>query len=214
MKILFVFLLGVSSLKAQTLVEIGSKADGLVIELRYTTADNYFKTAFYPRHAPALLRPKTAAKLALVQAELKSQGLGLKIWDAYRPLSVQRTMWRTLPDARFVADPVKGGRHNRGAALDATLVDAQGVERRMPTAHDDFSEKAGAHFNLLRPEAFKNREKLQQVMTKHGFALFESEWWHFDDADWERYEALDVPFETAEVPDARLMCGDGGWGER
>ena len=179
------------------MVDIG-KADGLVIDLRYTTADNFFKTAFYPKHAPALLRPSTAAKLARVQAELKSLGLGLKIWDAYRPLSVQRAMWKTLPDARYVADPAKGGRHNRGAAVDATLVDARGVELPMPTAHDDFSEKAGAHFKLVSPEVFKNREKLQQVMTKHGFALFESEWWHFDDADWERYDALDVPLEQWE----------------
>lgn len=197
MKTLFAFLLAASGLAAQTLVEIGTAADGLVIDLRYTTADNFFKTAFYPTHARALLRPATAAKLARVQAELKSQGLSLKIWDAYRPLAVQRAMWKTLPDTRFVADPAKGGRHNRGAAVDATLVDAQGVELRMPTAHDDFSEKAAAHFKLVPAEVFKNREKLQQVMTKHGFTVFESEWWHFDDADWERYETLDVPLETA-----------------
>ena len=221
MKILLAFLLSASGLTAQTLVEIGGKSDGLVIDLRYTTADNFFKTAFYPRHALATLRPATADKLAKVQAELKTQGLGLKIWDAYRPLSVQRAMWKTLPDARFVADPAKGGRHNRGAAVDATLVDANGVELRMPTAHDDFSEKAGAHFKLVPPEVFKNREKLQQVMTKHGFALFETEWWHFDDADWERYEALDVPMGAPlmqkhllldsrvveEVANARLILG-------
>ncbi|OYW70501.1 MAG: hypothetical protein B7Z37_30520, partial [Verrucomicrobia bacterium 12-59-8] len=195
MKSLLAFLFATSGLAAQTLVEIGGKADGLVIDLRYTTADNYFKTAFYPRHAQALLRPATAAKLAKVQAELKSQGLGLKIWDAYRPLSVQRAMWKALPDARFVADPSKGGRHNRGAAVDATLVDAKGVELQMPTAHDDFSEKAAAHFNLVPPAVFKNREKLQQVMTNHGFALFDSEWWHFDDVDWKQYEALDVPLD-------------------
>ena len=199
MRTLFAFLLGVSSLTAQTLVEIGNKADGLVIGLRYTTADNFFKKQFYPRDAPALLRPETAAKLARVQAELKSQGLSLKIWDAYRPLSVQRAMWKTLPDERFVAEPSKGGRHNRGAAVDVTLVDANGVELTMPTAHDDFSEKAGAHFNLVPPEVFKNRAKLQQVMTTHGFALFESEWWHFDDADWKRYDALDVPFEVLKA---------------
>lgn len=199
MKTLFVFLLAATSLGAQTLVEIGTKADGLVIDLRYTTANNFFKTAFYPAHARAMLRPSTAGKLAKVQAELKSQGLGLKIWDAYRPLSVQRSMWKTLPDARFVADPAKGGRHNRGAAVDATLVDARGVELLMPTAHDDFSEKAGAHFKLVPPEVFKNREKLQQVMTKHGFALFESEWWHFDDADWERYEALDISMDAPQA---------------
>ncbi|MFZ2281449.1 MAG: M15 family metallopeptidase [Prosthecobacter sp.] len=205
MKTLFAFLLAASGLAAQTLVDIGIKADGLMIDLRYTTADNYFKTAFYPKHARALLRPATAAKLAKVQAELKSQGLSLKIWDAYRPLAVQRAMWKTLPDPRFVADPAKGGRHNRGAAVDATLVDAHGVELPMPTAHDDFSEKAGAHFKLVPPEIFKNREKLQQVMTKHGFTVFESEWWHFDDADWERYEALDVPMSAPQAQKHLLL---------
>lgn len=195
MRILILLLLSISSLTAQTLVEVGTAAEGMVIELRYTTADNFFKTAFYPKNARALLRPETAAKLRKAQAELKAEGLALKIWDAYRPLSVQRAMWQTLPDARYVADPAKGGRHNRGAAVDVTLVDSHGVELIMPTAHDDFSEKAGAYFNLVSPTAFKNRARLQAVMVKHGFALFESEWWHFDDTDWERYTALDVPFE-------------------
>lgn len=217
-------LLTASSLPAQTLVEIGGKGDGMLIDLRYTTAENFFKTALYPKNARALLRPDTAAKLAKVQAELKAQGLGLKIWDAYRPLSVQRAMWKTLPDARYVADPSKGGRHNRGAALDLTLVDSSGKELPMPTAHDDFSEKAGAHFKLVPPEIFKNRQKLQQVMTKHGFAIYDSEWWHFDDVDWQKYEAMDVPFErvgasatpkhllldsrvVAEAVNARLVLG-------
>ncbi|WP_395743393.1 M15 family metallopeptidase [Prosthecobacter sp.] len=209
MKPLLFLLCGISSLTAQTLVEIGGKADGPVIELRYTTADNFFKTAFYPAQAKALLRPETAAKLARVQAELKSQGLGLKIWDAYRPLAVQRAMWKALPDERYVSDPAKGGRHTRGAAVDVTLVDARGEELRMPTAHDDFSEKAGARFKLLPPEIFKNREKLQQAMTKHGFVVLESEWWHFDDADWQRYEALDLPLEKVRqkhlMLDSRLV---------
>lgn len=193
LRVLFFIALSAASLAAQTLVEISRKADGIVIELPYTTADNFFKTVFYPKGARALLRPKTAAKLAKVQAELKVLGLGLKVWDAYRPLSVQRAMWKTLPDARYVADPAKGGRHNRGAAVDVTLVDANGKELPMPTAHDDFSEKAGAYFKLVPPAVFKNRETLQRVMTKHGFVIYDSEWWHFDDADWQTYEALDVP---------------------
>ena len=193
-RLLLCILLTACHLQAQTLVDIGGKGDGMVIELRYTTAENCFTTAFYPANARAMLRPATAEKLAKVQAELRAEGLALKVWDAYRPLSVQRAMWKTLPDARYVADPAKGGRHNRGAAVDVTLVDAAtGKELVMPTAHDDFSEKAGAYFKLIPPEAFKNREKLQRVMTKHGFAIFESEWWHFDDAGWQQHEAIDVP---------------------
>jgi len=195
LRVLALFGCSAVSLAAQTLVEIGGKADGIVIELPYTTKANFFKTAFYPQNARAMLRPATAAKLAKVQAELKTLGLGLKVWDAYRPLSVQRAMWKTLPDARYVADPAKGGRHNRGAAVDVTLVDATGKELPMPTAHDDFSEKAGAHFKLVPPAIFKNRETLQRVMTKHGFAIYDSEWWHFDDVDWQKHEALDVPID-------------------
>lgn len=195
--LVFFLLSGMCALNAQEMVEIG-KGDGIVIDLRYTTAENFFKTAFYPQGSRALLRPQTAAKLGKVQAELKAQGLALKALDAYRPLSVQRAMWKTLPDARYVADPAKGGRHNRGAAVDVTLVDAAtGKELAMPTAHDEFSEKAGAHFKLVPPEMFKNRQTLQRVMTRHGFAIYDSEWWHFDDAEWQKYEAMDVPIGRA-----------------
>lgn len=176
-----------------TLVDLQTLAPGILVDLRYKGADHFFKQAFYPQGARAMLRPSAAKKIAAIQAELKAESLGLKVWDAYRPLSVQRAMWKMLPDPNYVADPAKGGRHNRGAAVDVTLVDAAGKELEMPTAHDDFSEKAGARFNLISPTAFKNRKRLQEVMTRHGFAIFESEWWHFDDADWEKYEALDLP---------------------
>lgn len=183
---------------AADMVDVAKAVPGIVIELRYTRSDNFFKMAFYPKNSLALLRRTTADKLAAVQAELKTHGVGLKIWDAYRPLSVQRAMWNTLPDTRYVADPAKGGRHNRGAAVDVTIVDSKGQELVMPTAHDDFSEKAAADFKFARPTALKNRKILQEAMTKHGFAIFASEWWHFDDADWQRYEALDIPIAAVK----------------
>lgn len=178
-----------------TLVDLAKAAPGLVIELRYTKSDNFFNKAFYPPDARALLRPSTATKIAQVQEELKKEGLGLKIWDAYRPLAVQRAMWKTLPNPDYVADPAKGGRHNRAAAVDVTLVDATGKELVMPTPHDEFSPRAGAHFKLAMPEAAENRKRLQEVMVRHGFAIFESEWWHFDDADWQQYPVLDLPLK-------------------
>lgn len=177
------------------LVDVEKAAPGVVIELRYTKAENFFKKAFYPPDARALLRPATAQKIAKIQAELAKEGLALKIWDAYRPLSVQRAMWKTLPNPSYVADPAKGGRHNRGAAVDVTLVDAKGRELAMPTPHDDFSPRAGAHFKPVPAEAAKNRKRLQDVMTSHGFAIFESEWWHFDDTGWQQYPALDLPLK-------------------
>lgn len=178
-----------------TLVDLAKAAPGVIIDLRYTRADNFFKKAFYPPDARALLRPTTAAKLAMVQEELKKEGLGLKIWDAYRPLAVQRAMWKVLPNPDYVADPAKGGRHNRAAAVDVTLVDAKGKELVMPTPHDEFSPRAGAHFKLIAPAAAKNRKRLQDAMVRHGFAIFESEWWHFDDADWQQHPALDLPLK-------------------
>jgi zinc D-Ala-D-Ala dipeptidase len=181
-----------------SLVDLTTVAPGLHIELRYQGTDHFFKKAYYPPEARALLRPSAAKKIAAIQADLSKRGLSLKVWDAYRPLSVQRAMWAALPDPNFVADPAKGGRHNRAAAVDVTLVDASGTELEMPTAHDDFTEKAGAYFKLVAPAAFKNRALLQEVMTKHGFLIFESEWWHFDDADWQTYPALDLPFTKAD----------------
>lgn len=178
---------------AVMLVDLKKAVPGIVIDLRYATARNFFKTRFYPPDARAMLRPATAAKLAKVQADLKKRGVGLKIWDAYRPLSVQRAMWKVLPDANFVADPARGGRHNRAAAVDVTLVGADGRELAMPTPQDEFSEKAAARFKFVSPEIHANRKLLQDAMTKHGFAIYESEWWHFDDADWRTYPALDLP---------------------
>jgi zinc D-Ala-D-Ala dipeptidase len=168
------------------LTNLTEVAPGVIIELRYKGTDHFFKKAFYPAEAKALLLPHVAAKIAAVQKELAAEGLGLKIWDAYRPLSVQKAMWAAMPDPKYVADPAKGGRHNRGAAVDVTLVDAKGQELEMPTAHDDFTEKAGAYFKLANPTAFKNRQRLQEMMRKHGFLVFESEWWHFDDAEWQK----------------------------
>lgn len=180
------------------MVDVAKVAPGVVIELRYTRADNVFKTPFYPQGSKALLHRSTAEKLAAVQADLKKQGLRLKIWDAYRPLSVQRAMWKVLPDERYVADPAKGGRHNRGAAVDVTLVDTRGRELAMPTVHDDFSPKAAADYKRLSQVVIQNRKTLQEAMVRRGFAIYASEWWHFDDADWKRYEALDVPMVGAK----------------
>ena len=194
-------LLGAASAPAQDktdMVDLSATIPGIVIDLRYTSADNFFKTAFYPKGSLALLHRATAEKLARVQADLKKQNLSLKIWDAYRPLSVQRAMWKVLPDDRYVADPAKGGRHNRGAAVDVTLVDAQGRELPMPTAHDDFTEKAAAAYPKVSKEIHRNRQLLQDTMTRHGFAIYPSEWWHFDDTDWKRYEALDIPMVRGE----------------
>ncbi len=101
-------------------------------------------------------------------------------------------MWKILPDERYVADPGKGSRHNRGCAVDVTLVDMQGVEQEMPTPFDDFSEKAHRDYADLSPLALHNRQILEKAMTEEDFIPFPTEWWHFDDPQWESHPVLDV----------------------
>ena len=159
---------------------------GIVIDVRYATADNFMKRPLYPV-AKAYARPQVAAALRAVQEDLAREGLHLKVWDAYRPHHVTVAMWEEIRNPDYVADPAKGSRHNRGAAVDVTLVDRQGRELEMPTGYDDFSPAAAG--------SNANSEKLRQVMERHGFERLPSEWWHFDYAGWERYEILDVPLK-------------------
>ncbi len=131
----------------------------------------------------------------MVQADLRSLGYGLKIFDGYRPLSVQKLFWSILPDPKFVADPAQGSRHNRGYAVDLTLVDAAGNEVLMPTPFDDFTEKAGRAYMDLPKEALAHRALLEAAMTCRGFIPYESEWWHFDFRGYEGKPNLDIPLD-------------------
>jgi len=181
------------------LVEVTSETiPGIVIELPYATTDNSFERQFYPENRCYLLQP-TAEKLAKVQAELQAQGMGIKIWDGYRPLEVQRQLWKVMPDPQYVADPAKGSRHNRGCAVDITLVDSQGQELEMPTGYDDFSPAASATYLKVSETAANNRKLLFQVMHKHGFRVLDSEWWHFDSDGWEEHPVLDVQMDELYV---------------
>ncbi|HEX6178069.1 MAG TPA: M15 family metallopeptidase, partial [Thermoanaerobaculia bacterium] len=92
-------------------------------------------------------------------------------------------------------DPAKGSRHNRGAAVDLTLVDRNGYELMMPTAYDDFTPRAAHASTEVHRQAAANRAKLREVMEKHGFEPLPSEWWHYDFRGWERFELMNVPLE-------------------
>jgi zinc D-Ala-D-Ala dipeptidase len=149
--------------------------------------------------ATAYLRRPAAEAIRDIQLELQAQGLGLKIYDGYRPYSVTEMMWEPIRNSDFVADPAKGSRHNRGAAVDLTLVDANGRELAMPTPYDDFTSHARHDFNDLPPDALANRARLKDVMTRHGFELLPSEWWHYDFSGWQQFELLNVPLEKLEA---------------
>lgn len=167
-------------------VDIATVNARIRLDIRYATTNNFTHQKVYDA-ARCVLREGTARKLDDVQQDLERMGLGLKVFDCYRPLEVQRKFWAILPDERYVADPSKGSRHNRGAAVDLTLVTAGGQELQMPTAFDDFSEKAHRDYQTLPPAAIRNRALLERVMKKHGFIPLPTEWWHFDDADWRKY---------------------------
>lgn len=177
------------------LVRVQELDPSIVTDMRYATANNFTKQEIYPA-AVAVLRQETAQKLAAANAEFKERGYRIKIWDAYRPPYVQQIFWDLVPDERYVANPAKGGsRHNRGGAVDLTLVDANGAEVEMPTGFDDFSESAWPNNPQMSAQARQNLDVLTQVLTKHGFTPIEHEWWHWDDADWRDFPLVDVNLE-------------------
>jgi D-alanyl-D-alanine dipeptidase len=178
---------------AGNLVDIEAINPRIRLDIRYATPTNFTHTVLYPR-AKCFLRAEVAARLSRAQAELEQIGRGLKVFDCYRPLSVQKKMWALMPDERYVADPAKGSRHNRGAAVDVTLVTADGAAVAMPTEYDDFSERAHRAYLPLPAAAVSNRTLLEAVMTRAGFVGLPTEWWHFDVVGWEQYDVLDVAF--------------------
>jgi zinc D-Ala-D-Ala dipeptidase len=176
------------------LVDVEKLSSGIRLDIRYATPDNFTHQAVYPV-AACFLRRDAAERLARVESALEAEGLGLKVFDCYRPLSVQQKFWQLVPDDRYVANPAKGSRHNRGCAVDLTLVDASGRELAMPTAFDDFTERA--HRDApASPEAAANRKKLEDAMTAQGFVGLPTEWWHFDAPGWKDAPLLDVPIES------------------
>jgi len=188
------------------LVDLERLIPDLDLDLRYATTDNFTNHAVYPVERAFLVEPAARA-LAAVQADLRKDGYGLRVFDAYRPLAVQRKFWSLLPDPNYVADPKTGSRHNRGASVDVTLIDAHGNECEMPTAFDDFSEKAGAFQPVAGVPARMNRQRLQRAMTRHGFKILKSEWWHFDFGEWKQHPLLDLDLDELA---ARATTAPGG----
>lgn len=176
----------------KAIVNILSLDSSIVLDIRYSTENNFTKTKLYPV-AKAKLRREAAESLAAVNRELKSLGLRLKVYDAYRPLSIQWKLWEVVPNEDYVANPKKGSRHNRGAAVDLTIIDSLGNELAMPTPYDDFTEKAWHTYDSLSDSVKRNRALLKDVMERHGFLPLKSEWWHYDFRGWEQFDVLDEP---------------------
>ena len=179
------------------LIDIGKVNSKIVLDMRYATANNFLKRKVYPV-SRCVLRGTAARRLAQVQQDLEKKGFGLKVYDCYRPLSVQKLMWQIKPDPNYVANPANGSRHNRGAAVDLTMVDRNGKEVEMPTAFDDFTVRAHRNYSGASAQAKKNSKLLEDTMKKYGFIPLPTEWWHFDAPNWNKYAVLDVKF--GEIP--------------
>lgn len=163
----------------RAMVDLARFVPGLRLDLAYARDDNVTGRRLYGE-ARAYLGLPAARALRAAQRELAAQGLGLLIWDAYRPYSATLALWETVGDSRYAAPPQYGSVHNRGCAVDLTLVDADGRALRMPTAYDDFSERAHADYEALPAGVRRHRALLRAVMERHGFTALSTEWWHFE----------------------------------
>lgn len=180
------------------LVDLEQAIPSLAFDIRYATANNFMGKRMYSL-AKAYARKPVVEALAKIQADLNKQGLGLKIFDAYRPYQVTVTFYESYKDTTYVASPYRGSRHNRGCALDLTLIDlTTGKELPMPTEFDSFQKEAWPSTPVADPVIRKNRATLITAMEKHGFKVNSSEWWHFDFIGYQQYEVLDVSFEELE----------------
>jgi D-alanyl-D-alanine dipeptidase len=167
----------------------------LVIDLRYATTHNFTHKVLY-RHPKALLRKPPAEALRKVQEELNKKGLGLKIFDAYRPFSVSCILWQQAADKRYVANPKRGSHHNRGTALDLTIIHLRtGKELNMGTDFDNFTDTAHHSFLQLPPEVLANRRLLKNIMWKHGFNFVPTEWWHYHWRN-KNFDLVDLDFDS------------------
>jgi D-alanyl-D-alanine dipeptidase len=162
------------------LVDATTRVPGLLVELPYATEDNFLGRAVYPEGARCLLLPAVADRLAHAERTLEALGFRLKAWDCYRPVHVQWAMWKLVPRKGYVADPHVGSNHNRGAAVDVTLVTLDGLAVEMPTPFDTFGPAAHHGSTAGTAEGRAHREALRQAMVEAGFRPNRMEWWHYD----------------------------------
>lgn len=189
------YLSGVASNNNSRLVEIKKYIPNIKLDIRYATTNNFAKIAVYDQ-AKAFARLPVVLALKSVEQELNKKGLGLKLFDAYRPYSVTVKFFEVADDKNFVASPETGSRHNRGCAVDLTLVRLRnGKELKMPTSYDSFAPEASPDYQNLPVRVKANRDLLIRVMEKNGFKVLHNEWWHFDFKDWKQYDLMDIPFK-------------------
>ena len=181
------------------LVELTNLDSTIQLDVRYATTNNFTHKPVYQEGRAFLQRPAAKA-LVRANATLHTKGYGVVVFDGYRPWSITKLFWDTAtPTQRqigFVANPKRGSKHNRGCAVDLSLIVlATGKEAAMPSEYDEFSERAYPTYAGGTAESRQLRDLLRQVMESEGFTVYKAEWWHFDYKDWKDYGILDIPFQ-------------------
>ncbi|TCD11730.1 D-alanyl-D-alanine dipeptidase [Pedobacter frigidisoli] len=177
------------------LVEIKKAIPNIKLDIRYATKNNFMKKVMY-KQVRAFARKPVVESLKKIQRELNKKGYGLKIFDGYRPYTITVAFYQKASDKNFVANPAKGSKHNRGCAVDLTLINLKtGKEIPMPTPYDSFSAAAAANYEPVTPKIRKNRDFLISTMKKFNMNVLENEWWHYDFSNWQHYDLMDIPFE-------------------
>ncbi len=177
-------LMFLTTIKAQKIeipkgwVEITTDKHQILLHIKYATKDNFTSTRLYPC-GRCFLREEVAKALLEVQHALQQKGYGLLLYDCYRPLTIQYKMWNIRPDPHYVANPAKGSMHNRGQAVDLTIVDSEGCPLDMGTPYDFFGKKAHWAYSALPAPIQNHRQMLLRIMKKYGFHPIRTEWWHF-----------------------------------
>ena len=159
-------------------VNLKEYSTDFVYDMKYATSDNFLKAQVYDC-PECLLRLKTVKSLLAANRSLVKMGFKIKLFDCYRPLDIQKKMWKIVPNPSYVADPAKGSIHNRGGAVDLTLVNANGKELDMGTGFDFFGVEASHDYPNLSQEIKDNRRFLKKIMMAHNFEALDSEWWHY-----------------------------------
>ena len=194
----------IDSNQENKMVNLRKALPEIKLDLKYATIHNFMHHKLYPPIRTTFLRKPAVDNLKNITQELKQQNLGIKIFDAYRPYSITEKMWEKVKDDRYAADPAKGSGHNRGAAVDLTLIDLKtGKELPMGTGFDNFSDTAHPDFKNLPTEILKNRGILKNVMEKYGFKQLSTEWWHFYLPNSSSFQLLDISFRDLEKMDRK-----------
>jgi D-alanyl-D-alanine dipeptidase len=160
-------------------VNLKNYSNDFVYDMKYATDDNFLKEKVYPC-AECFLRVKTVKSLLEANKMFLAKGYKIKLYDCYRPKAIQKKMFQLVPDANYVANPKKGSIHNRGGAVDISLVDFNGIELDMGTKFDFFGKEASHNYLSLSDTVLANRKLLKEIMLQNNFKSFDSEWWHYN----------------------------------